>query len=250
MDLRAVREEALEETTRFFIDTQGVVPDQDSEEWEAEYRRRFELARQRHAGRAAAAPHPPAAPAPPPEDGGPALGGAPAEKRWAAALRAARLREIEDKALRHWLAGAWTAARDWIDTRELAPPAFRRRVEAQYAEHRRKAEAEAEARAAEKQAQASAAQSWEQRLAAAGITAAGLVELIDVSPRTAAAPIAAKLAEVEAGGRVLRVFETARPGVLLVKEKNGTQRLEYAIERDEGLVVDLRRFDLRDEAGG
>ena len=49
MDLKSVREEAIEATTRAFWDRSGFVPDQDSEEWEEEYRRQFELAKKRHA---------------------------------------------------------------------------------------------------------------------------------------------------------------------------------------------------------
>ena len=55
--------------------------------------------------------------------------------------------------------------------------------------------------------------------------------------------IAAKLAEVDVEGRHLRVYETTNPNLLLVKEKKGPLQLpDYAIERDEGLVADLRLF--------
>ena len=57
MDLRLVREEAIERTSRFFWDTRGFVPAEDSDEWEAEYRRQFEQAKARHAN-GAAAPRP------------------------------------------------------------------------------------------------------------------------------------------------------------------------------------------------
>jgi hypothetical protein len=41
----------------------------------------------------------------------------------------------------------------------------------------------------------------------------------------------------------LRVFETNDPNLLLVKEKKGPVQLpDYAIERDEGLVADLKLF--------
>ena len=43
MDLKPVREEAIERTNRAFWDKQGFVPDPDSEEFEEEYRRQFEL---------------------------------------------------------------------------------------------------------------------------------------------------------------------------------------------------------------
>jgi hypothetical protein len=52
----------------------------------------------------------------------------------------------------------------------------------------------------------------------------------------------AKLAELEVDGRNLRVFETADPAVLMVLEKAESERSEYGIERDEGLVADLRLF--------
>ena len=51
MDLKLVREEAIEGTTRFFWDNRGFAPSEDSEEWEAEYRRQFELAKARHGRR-------------------------------------------------------------------------------------------------------------------------------------------------------------------------------------------------------
>ena len=38
------------------------------------------------------------------------------------------------------------------------------------------------------------------------------------------------------------VFETADPALLMVLEKDGTGRGEYAIERDPGLVADLALF--------
>ena len=56
-------------------------------------------------------------------------------------------------------------------------------------------------------------------------------------------PIAAKLAEIAVEGRHLRVYETTDPNLLLVKEKKGPLQLDdYAIERDEGLVADLRLY--------
>src|SRR5215472_4568621 len=101
MDLRPVREQAIEATTRFFWDQRGFAPDEDSDEWQAEYRRQFELARVRHAaGEMAAGP----GEAPPPDESGwVGLRGAPTEIRWAASLRAERLKEITDREIRHWL---------------------------------------------------------------------------------------------------------------------------------------------------
>ena len=51
-----------------------------------------------------------------------------------------------------------------------------------------------------------------------------------------------KLAELDFSGRNLRVFETADPAVLMVLERAPTERSEYGIERDGGLVGDLKLF--------
>src|SRR5439155_18179261 len=95
MDLRVVREEAIEATTRAFWDRNGFVPDEDSDEWEEEYRRQFDLAKRRQATGRPAEAKPDIAAAPPEEEPGWAvLTGAPTQIRWAAALRADRLREV------------------------------------------------------------------------------------------------------------------------------------------------------------
>jgi hypothetical protein len=157
-------------------------------------------------------------------------------------LRAARLKDVPSKELRDWLVSAWTIARDWVNTREMSASAFLRRVEAQYGADRREAEAQAATRAAEEQASIAAADALRARVQVAGITAAGLIDLIDVSPRTAAASVRGKLAELRSGERSLRVFETSNPDVLGVIEKSEGGRNEYAIERDDGLMADLRLF--------
>jgi hypothetical protein len=95
---------------------------------------------------------------------------------------------------------------------------------------------------AERQAKAAAAAALQAEIDAAGITVEGLIELIDVCDRLPAAPIKGKLAELEFGGRNLRVFETSDPAVLMVLEKAEAGRSDYGIERDEGLVADLRLF--------
>jgi len=77
---------------------------------------------------------------------------------------------------------------------------------------------------------------------AAGITVEGLIELIDIAERLPAMPIKGKLTELDCLGRNLRVFETDDPAVLMILEKAGAERSEYGIERDEGLVQDLRLF--------
>src|SRR3954451_5522041 len=114
MDLESLRTEAIEETAQAFLTKLGYVPDQASEEWEDEYRRQFALAKSRQATKrpSDAAPAPAAAAAA--ELGLPDLSGPPSEARWAVALRAQRLKEIEAEDIRTWLAGAWVAAKNWI----------------------------------------------------------------------------------------------------------------------------------------
>jgi hypothetical protein len=243
MDLRAVREEAIEATTRAFWDKNGFVPDEDSDEWEAEYRRQFEQAKRRHGTGQAAVPKPTlAVSAPPEEDGWAVLTGAPTEIRWAAALRADRIRDVKDPGVRHWLATTWTKAKSWLDTREMPTPTFLQRIQPHYAEYRRQTDERARALEVERQAKAAAAEALQREIEAAGITVEGLIELIDIAERLAAVPIKGKLAELEFNKRNLRVFETADPAVLMVLEKAETERSEYGIERDEGLVADLRLF--------
>jgi hypothetical protein len=243
MDVKALKEEAVEATSRFFVEN-GFAPSEDSEEWETEYRRQFELAKKRYATKRPAAAARPASPVLADERSAalPELSGAPAQARWAEKLRAERLAEIQSKALRGWLAGAWTAAKDWVDTRELSAPVFLNRVELQYAGHRRQSEERASALKAEQQAKAAASAADQRAVQAAGVTAEGLVELIDVSPRKAAVPLKLKLAELDAGGRSLRVFETGNADRLMVIETGAAGRSEYAIERDEALVGDPKLF--------
>ena len=245
MDLKLVREAAIEGTSRFFWDKQGFVPDEESEEWEAEYRRQFELAKGRQAVAGAqpdaAAPRrsPPAAAAPLDPPGWAELTGAPTQIRWAAALRSERIGEIRDPGIRDWLATTWTRAKSWIDTSGLATPVFLQRIAPHYAEFRKEADERARALASERQAKATAADQIRREVEAAGITAAGLLELIDVCERLSPLPVRAKLAEIDCEGRNLRVFETADPAILMVLEKDKAGRGEYGIERDPGLVADL-----------
>jgi hypothetical protein len=241
MDLKPVRERAIEATTRFFWDTRGFVPDEDSEEWEAEYRRQFELAKR---GLDAAPPAGSAAieaPAPAPA-GWAELTGAPTQIRWAATLRAERIEAVRDPAIRHWLATTWTKAKSWIDTRELPITIFLERIRPHYQEYRQATDEQTRAAAREQEAQAAVATAIRRQLDEAGITAAGLIELIDIAERLPVLPIKTKLGELDADERNLRVFETADPVVLTVLEKSGAGRSEYGIERDEGLVADLALF--------
>ena len=243
MDVKLVRDEAIEATNRAFWDKNGFVPDQDSDEWEDEYRRQFDLAKKRHANLPAAKSPPTAAAAPPEEEPGwAALTGPPTQSRWAAALRADRLTEIRDPGVRHWLATTWTRSKSWIDTSSLPTETFLKRIEPHYAQHRRQADEQAHVLAAERQAKAAAADEIRHQLEEAAITVEGLIELIDIADRLPVLPIKAKLAELAAAERNLRVFETDDPAVLMVLEKAGTDRGEYGIERDEGLVADLRLY--------
>jgi hypothetical protein len=244
MDLKAVREEAIEATTRAFWDRNGFVPDEDSEEWEEEYRRQFEQVKRRHAagGRAETKPGVAAASAPPEEEGWAELTGAPTQIRWAAAIRADRLSEIKDPGICHWLSTTWNKAKGWVDTRDLPTPVFLQRIQPHYAEYRRRADERARAQTAERQTKEAAADALRREVEAAGITVGGLIELIDIAERLPAAPIKGKLAELDFDGRNLRIFETADPAVLMVLEKAERERSEYGIERDEGLVADLKLF--------
>jgi hypothetical protein len=243
MDLKAVREAAIEATTRSFWDRNGFVPDEDSEEWEEEYRRQFEEAKRRAVeGRVEVKPNVPVTVAPPEEDGWTELTGAPTQIRWAAALRAERLKEIKDPAIRDWLSTTWNKAKSWIDTGELPTPVFLQRIAPHYGEYRKVADQRAQAVAAQRQAKEAAAEAVRQEIAAAGITVEGLIELIDIADRLPSLPVKGKLAELTSSDRNLRVFETADPAVLMVLEKGEAGRNEYAIERDDGLVADLRLF--------
>ena len=124
----------------------------------------------------------------------------------------------------------------------MPTPIFLQRIQPHYAEYRRQTNERDRATEAEKQAKAAAAEALRSEIEAAGITVGGLIELIDIAERLPAAPIKAKVAELGFNGRNLRVFETADPAVLMVLEKAESERSEYGIERDEGLVTDLRLF--------
>ena len=245
MNLKLVREEAIEGTTRFFWDNRGFVPSEDSEEWEAEYRRQFELAKARHANgepiNRASVAIPAATPAAEPPHWA-ELTGAPTQIRWAASLRTERISEIRDPGVREWLATTWTRAKSWIDTQELSTPVFLQRIASHYQEYRKKADEEARVRTQQRREQEAAADEIHRQVENAGITAAGLAELIDICDRLPPVPLKAKLAELDHDGRNVRVFETDDPALLMVLEKDRTSRGEYAIERDAGLVADLALF--------
>jgi hypothetical protein len=243
MDLKLVREAAIEATNRAFWDRDGFVPDEDSDEWEDEYRRQFELAKKRHAAEPPAKTPPSIAAAPPDEQPGwVPLTGPPTQIRWAAALRADRLKEIRDSGIRDWLATTWTRSKSWIDTNGLPTAIFLQRIEPHYRQYRRQADEQARQVAAEQQAKAAAAEQIRRQIEEAAITVEGLIELIDIADRLPVLPIKAKLAELDTAERNLRIFETEDPAALMVLEKAETGRGEYGIERDEGLVADLRLY--------
>jgi len=245
MDLTTLREAAIEATARALYDRLGIVPSDDSDEWEEEYRKQFAALKQRYAGEltTAAAPRPAAAPAAG-ERSWPDLRGTPEEQRWGASIREERLREIPSEAVRLFLVQTWPRAKQWVDTRDVPTRTLLQRLSPQYQEWRKKRIEAATARKAEAQQKAAAAAAHQQRLQEAGVTPEGLVELVDASDRfDDGVTIAAKLAEIAVEGRQLRIFETSDPNLLLVKEKKGPLQLpDYAIERDEGLVSDLKLF--------
>ncbi|HEX3953833.1 MAG TPA: hypothetical protein VHW90_09700 [Stellaceae bacterium] len=242
MDLTALREATIEATARALHDKLGFLPSEDSDEWEEEYRRQYVILKQRFA----IAPPKPAAPAAAatgPERQWPALNGTPEQLRWAAMIRDERMREITSEPMRQWLGRTWTRAKVWVDTRDVPTAVLIQRLRPQFDEYRKQAAEAAKGRAAEAQQKAAAVAAHQQQLEKAGITPDGLVELVDASERFDIAPLSVKLAEITVEGRHLRVFETTDPNLLLVKEKRGPLQLaDYAIERDEGLVGDLKLF--------
>ena len=245
MDLNALREAAIEATAKALYDKLGIVPDDDSDEWEDEYRRQFAALKQRYAGQLTTTVITrPAAALSQPQ---PVLGelrGTPEETRWGASIRDERLREVPNEVLRTFLVQNWPRAKQWIDTRDVPIRTLLTRLGPQYEEWRKKRAEAAQTRKAEADKKTAEIAAYRRRLQEAGISPEGLVELIDASERfDDPAAIAAKLAEIDVEGRHLRVYETSDPNLLLVKEKKGPQQLpDYAIERDEGLVGDLKLF--------
>ena len=242
MDLSALREAAIEATSRALYDKHGFVPSEDSDEWEEEYRNQFAALKQRYGNSGAAPPRPIAPTAAAASRQLPALTGTPDQLRWAASIRDERLREVPNEAVRNFLARTWTRAKVWVDTRDVPTAVLLQRIRPQFDEYRKKQAEAAQERKAEAENKAAAVAAHKRKLQEAGITPEGLVELIDASDRFDLAPIAGKLAEIDVEHRNLRVFETADPNLLLVKEKKGPLHEDYAIERDEGLVGDLKLF--------
>src|SRR5215471_7911262 len=93
MDLEALKDAAIEATTRALREKYEIAPSEDSDEWEDEYRRQFAALKARYGGQTAVVTRA-AATAAAAERQWPELSGAPEQKRWGAAVRAERLHEI------------------------------------------------------------------------------------------------------------------------------------------------------------
>lgn len=238
MDLAQLKEAAIEATSRALHDRLGVVPDEDSDEWEEEYRRQFALAKQRYGVGVPTVVR----------SAGPALqlpelrGDTQELVHWGEQVRAERLREVADAPRRAWMAKTWTRAKIWVDTRDVPIATLIQRTQGQYDDYRRQQAEQQKAQGAAARQKAAAVAAHQAKLQQAGITEAGLVELIDASERVKPAALVDKLADLAAPDRSLRVYTTADPAALLVKEKNLKGQLDYGIERDEGLVADLKLF--------
>lgn len=238
MDLEQLKEAALAATARTLQDKFDVVPDADSDEWEAEYRRQFALAKQRYG-----VTTPTVARAAGPVLQFPELRGDTHELvHWGEQVRAERLREVGDAARRAWMARTWTRAKLWVDTRDVPIATLLQRTQGQYDDYRRQQTAQQQAQGAATREKAAAVAAYQAKLQAAGVSEAGLLELVDASERLKPAALTDKLAELNGVDRHLRVFATADPNVLLVKEKNLKGQFDYGIEHDEGLVADLMLF--------
>jgi mannitol/fructose-specific phosphotransferase system IIA component len=238
MDLSQLKEAAIEATARALQEKFGVVPDADSDEWESEYRRQFALAKQRYG-----VATPTVARATGPALQLPELRGDTQELvHWAEQVRTDRLREVADTARRAWMAKTWTRAKLWVDTRDVPVATLLQRTQGQYDDYRRQQVVQKQAQNAAVQQKAAAVAAHQEKLRKAGITEAGLVELIDAAERVKPAALGEKLAELHGPDRHLRVFATADATALLVKEKNLKGQHDYGIEHDEGLVADLKLF--------
>jgi hypothetical protein len=239
MDVNSLREAAIEAANRALYEKHGFVPSEDSDEWEEEYRRQFAALKQRYGGELQIAQRPAAVALKQPL---PELRGTPEEQRWGNSIREERLREILSEAVRSFLVQTWPRAKQWVDTRDVPTATLLQRLKPQYDDWRKKRTEAAEARKAEAQKKTAETAAYRRKLREARITPEGLVELVDASERFEVAPLTTKLADIEVADRHLRIFETSDPNLLLVKEKDLRGNHEYAIERDEGLVGDLKLY--------
>ena len=238
MDLTQLKDVAIDATARALEDRLGIIPDEDSDEWEAEYRRQFALAKQRYG-----VTTPTVTRAIGPALQLPELRGDTQELvHWGEQVRVERLREVSDAARRTWMAKTWTRAKLWVDTREVPITTLLQRTQGQYDDYRRQQAAQQKAQGAAAREKAAAIAAHQAKLQKAGITEEGLLELVDASDRVKPAALTDKLAEIKGTDRHLRIFATADPTALLVKEKNLKGQFDYGIERDEGLVADLKLF--------
>lgn len=238
MDLSQLKEAAIEATTRVLQDKFDVMPSEDSDEWEDEYRRQFALAKQRYGVGTPTVARPAGPALPLPE-----LRGDNQEQiHWGEQVRVERLREVTDAPRRVWMAKTWTRAKVWVDTREVPIATLLQRTQGQYDDYRRQQAEQQQAQSAAARQKAAAIAAHQAALQQAGITEEGLIELIDASERVKPAALADKLADLAGVDRSLRVYTSADPKALLVKEKNLKGQFDYGIERDEGLVGDLRLF--------
>jgi hypothetical protein len=238
MDLSQLKEAAIEATVRALQEKFDVVPDEDSDEWESEYRRQFALAKQRYG-----VATPTVARAAGPALQLPELRGDTHELvHWGEQVRVERLREVTDAARRAWMATTWTRAKLWVDTRDVPVATLLQRTQGQYDDYRRQQVVQKQAQNAAAQQKAAQVAAYQEKLRQAGITEAGLVEMIDAAEHVKPAALADKLAELHGPDRHLRVFATSDPAALLVKEKNLKGLHDYYIERDDGLVADLKLF--------
>jgi hypothetical protein len=238
MDLTQLKEAAIEATGRALQDKFDIVPSEDSDEWEAEYRRQFALAKQRFGVTAATVARPTGPPLQLPE-----LRGDTQELvHWGEQVRAERLREIANPAVRAWMAKTWTRAKVWVDTRDVPIATLLQRTQGQYDDYRRQQAVQKSAQTAAAQQKAAATAAYQAALKKAGVTEEGLIEMVDASEQVKPAALVDKLADLSGIDRSLRVYTTADPKILLVKEKNLKGTIDYGIERDEGLVADLKLF--------
>ena len=240
MDISALREAAIEAANRALYEKHGFVPSEESDEWEDEYRRQFAALKQRHGNQVTVSARPAAATAPLGQL--PELRGTPEEQRWGNSIREERLREIPSETVRAFWVQLWPRPKQWIDTRDVPTQTLLQRLKPQYDEWRKKQAEATAARKAEAQKKAEELAAYQRKLKEAGVTPEGLVEMVDASDRFDPAPLGPKLADITVEDRHLRIFETGDPNLLLVKEKDLRGNHEYAIERDEGLVADLKLF--------
>jgi hypothetical protein len=239
MDIGALREMAIEAANRALYEKHGFVPSEESDEWEDEYRRQFAALKQRYGNQVAVSARP-AATAPLGQL--PELRGTLEEQRWGNSIREERLREIPSEAVRAFWVQLWPRAKQWVDTRDVPLQTLLQRLKPQYDDWRKKQADATAARRAEAQKKAAELAAYQRKLKEAGVSPEGLVEMVDASERFDPAPLGPKLADITVADRHLRIFETSDPNLLLVKEKDLRGNHEYAIERDEGLVGDLKLF--------